>query len=364
MPPKKLKTRHSTGKCFGPASDLPDDGDLYTHRDVLAAVEKVSETFPEKHLTDVADIIAPKIVMKWKQANPELVLIADKSLKTKIVRAYSTAEDIRLKKLNKKQRDIFFGKLDKLFDILVCHCPISVCPGELCSRKTCPGFHVDCKCEVKDKIPVIELEFIKDQRDKVGHKGNMQLAGPDRVEARRQAENRKKKASLEAYYESQTVKQGQKRAQTDDYEQENLDLPDVNVDDKHDGVDFEYVDKDDNSSKDHNQNRINILPYIAEVERYFISDRAASALYNAALKTVGMITAEDTKNVVDKSKIIRSRASYRAAEKSKKVNKIKDLGGLGCVGVDGKRDRKSKKIVIEVINGEEVEKKKLVLKNI
>ena len=41
------------------------------------------------------------------------------------------------------------------------------------------------------------------------------------------------------------------------------------------------------------------------------------------------------------------------------MGKIKDLGGIGCVGVDGKRDRKSKKIVIEVINGNEVEKKKV-----
>ena len=41
------------------------------------------------------------------------------------------------------------------------------------------------------------------------------------------------------------------------------------------------------------------------------------------------------------------------------MEKVQDLGGLGCVGVDGKRDRKSKKIVVEVINGNEVEKKKV-----
>ena len=101
------------------------------------------------------------------------------------------------------------------------------------------------------------------------------------------------------------------------------------------------------------------MTFIAEVERYFISDRAASALYNAALRTVGLIPAEDTQKVVDTDKIVRGRSSYRAAEKYKKMGKIKDLGGIGCVGVDGKRDRKSKKIVIEVTNGNEVEKKKV-----
>ena len=45
------------------------------------------------------------------------------------------------------------------------------------------------------------------------------------------------------------------------------------------------------------------------------------------------------------------------------MEKVQDLGGLGCVGVDGKRDRKSKKIVVEVINGNEVEKKKVGVKN-
>ena len=43
MPPKKLeklKKRHSGDKCFGPSAKLPDDGDLFTMRDVLAASER------------------------------------------------------------------------------------------------------------------------------------------------------------------------------------------------------------------------------------------------------------------------------------------------------------------------------------
>ena len=54
------------------------------------------------------------------------------------------------------------------------------------------------------------------------------------------------------------------------------------------------------------------MPFITEVERYFISDKAASALYNAAIITVGIITAEDNQNVVYKCIIERGRASYRA----------------------------------------------------
>ena len=46
MPPKKLKTRHSSGNCFGSSAELPDDGDLFTMRDVLAACERKVEISP------------------------------------------------------------------------------------------------------------------------------------------------------------------------------------------------------------------------------------------------------------------------------------------------------------------------------
>ena len=362
MPPKKLKTRHTSGNCFGSSAELPDDGDLFTMRDVLAACERELEVSPSSTNLDIADRMTPKIVAKWNQNNPELILIASKSIKNKIIRSMDTAQAINLKKLSKKQKDIFYQKLDKLFDLLVCLCPIEDCPGDTCRRKKCPGVHVDCFCERKDRIPEIELEFVRDQRLKVGHRGKMQMGKPDRKEAKRQEENNQKKASLESYYEEErealkeTRPEPRKRRGAAENQGEVVDQH-VHVED--DAADDDYPHIGHKDSMDHNQNRITIMVYISEVERYFISDRAASALYNAALRTVGLITAEDTQKVVDKAKIARGRASYRAAEKYKKQGEIKALGGIGCVGVDGKRDRKSKKIVIEVVNGKEVEKKKV-----
>jgi hypothetical protein len=99
MPPKKLKTQHSGAKCIGPSAELPDDGHLFTKRDVLAACERELEISPDSSNSSIAEKIAPRIVAKWKENNPELGLIADKSLKTRIIRSMTTAEDIRLKKL-------------------------------------------------------------------------------------------------------------------------------------------------------------------------------------------------------------------------------------------------------------------------
>ena len=80
------------------------------------------------------------------------------------------------------------------------------------------------------------------------------------------------------------------------------------------------------------------------------------------MQTVGIKTAEDNQKVVNKCKIATGWASYRAEVKNKRREEIKDLGGFGCVGVNGKRDRKSRKIVVEIINDTEVEKKKMGVK--
>ena len=78
MPPKKLKTRHTSGNCFGSSAELPDDGDLFTMRDVLAACERELEVSRSSTNLDIADRMTPKIVAKWNQNNPELILIASK----------------------------------------------------------------------------------------------------------------------------------------------------------------------------------------------------------------------------------------------------------------------------------------------
>ena len=63
-------------------------------------------------------------------------------------------------------------------------------------------------------------------------------------------------------------------------------------------------------SKDHNQNRVNMDYFIAEVVRYGWSDRGAAAAFNAALKTVGLITDGDDKLASDHNKIRRARDSF------------------------------------------------------
>ena len=84
MGAKKAKTRHSSGSCFGPSADLPDSGDLFTAKDVLAAFQREAELAPEASTNFIATRLEVKIRDKWKQTNPELVLLEQKIVVQKI----------------------------------------------------------------------------------------------------------------------------------------------------------------------------------------------------------------------------------------------------------------------------------------
>ena len=96
--------------------------------------------------------------------------------------------------------------------------------------------------------------------------------------------------------------------------------------------------------------------FLADVSRYGISDQAAAALYNAALKTVDIITETETKLVVDKSKIRRSRDIFSAKQKHIRKEKLKAGGGIECLGSDGKRNKKTRVCEGQIINGKHKEK--------
>ena len=66
MGPKKAKTRKASGNCFGPAVNLPDTGNLYTLRDVVAAFEWEFELDPGQTKNFIAEQLEPKIRQKWK----------------------------------------------------------------------------------------------------------------------------------------------------------------------------------------------------------------------------------------------------------------------------------------------------------
>ena len=79
--------------------------------------------------------------------------------------------------MNVKRTQTFFNKLD----IYKCS------GGEAClDQKLCSGFHVRCKCLEEFEIPIQEVAFFKDQREKIKRDGGkMTMEGKDIINARK-----------------------------------------------------------------------------------------------------------------------------------------------------------------------------------
>ena len=156
MGPKKAKTRHSSGSCFGPSAILPDTGNLYTVIDVLAAFEREVELAPKLAHNCIAIQLEMKIRNKWKEGNPELILMDPTTVKQRICRLYETALKPNRKQLNKVKTDNFLEKIDRLFDLLVCQCKFISCGESRCVKADCAGVHLECFCLREYKIPEME----------------------------------------------------------------------------------------------------------------------------------------------------------------------------------------------------------------
>ena len=180
--------------------------------------------------------------------------------------------------------------LVKLFDILVCRCPFVDCDPAKCDPIPCDIPHISCYCLRNLKIPVIELAFIKDQRNKHGlNGGKMVMKGVDFETAQQQENTRKKKEGVSQQIANSLSLGGEDinhnrrvRHQADPVEEH--DQPGIGSTENEDHDDEDYnVETDE---KESTTTTIDIKIFVAECVRYQVSDGAAVALYNAALKTL------------------------------------------------------------------------------
>ena len=78
MGPKKIKTRHSSGSCFGSSASLPDTGNLFTLRDFVAPFQREVELNPASSINNISVKLGTEIREKWLQDNPQLSLMSSK----------------------------------------------------------------------------------------------------------------------------------------------------------------------------------------------------------------------------------------------------------------------------------------------
>ena len=273
---------------LGPSAPLPV-ADLPTPRDVLKQCLLIREgnVKAQRNLTnpEMAAEATPLVLAVWNRANAKLaklpVSIAERSISKRI----ETKWDIMMKLVSKKgkvtarQKKKFENELDRVFNILHCNCPFLSCLESQCSNEDCDKVHISCSCPLACKIPPLELEFIRDQRAKVGTKGSLQITSVDKEETakqikaieRKEAEVKARKAKEEKVREEEKELQSRRDNFSDSSDDDAPD--DVNVDSSYHN---EHVDRSIRSET-HIQNRTPMPVSSMTALRYNFSCRGAAA---------------------------------------------------------------------------------------
>ena len=159
-----IKTRHSTksvmSEFLGSAGVDFTTSELPALRSVLLKGVLLKENFvmedggggseggKQYEIGILARDIMISLLNQWSKANAQFkppIIISEKAICDKIVRAWTTASKIALKKITKKvDVERFSSRLDKLFDLCRCQCPILTCTDikyEGCST----NIHIQCQ---------------------------------------------------------------------------------------------------------------------------------------------------------------------------------------------------------------------------
>ena len=196
----------------GSPEALPE-ADLPTNRSVLRDMlkQRLDDVRDARNIpiAELAKRTGERVIELWLKMNRrmETAIISQQEVARRLVKLHEHAEVNASGGKNKRSRrcrsrgrsvsgtrkkgeksdyDEFVNSLDRLFDISICRCPIRSCRELGCPPDCHQQVHITCQCLKSVKIPVLELPYIFDQRNKKGIHGNMQMGAVDSVETARQ----------------------------------------------------------------------------------------------------------------------------------------------------------------------------------
>lgn len=213
----KVKTRHNSGnqklrEYVGNGKEV-DRSEVPTLRAVIQQGLLIKEKWilqsdhlskNEISLNDIAKKLAPVILGQWFKSNAKFVppvVLEEHSLVNKVKRLWERVEKVAQGNAKKVEMMKVEEMLDKLLDITICRHKILLCrenesgcknPQE-CKIKA----HIRCTCVASDKLPVMELEWLYYQREKLGEKSCMKMGQVDWEETEKQIKTVKNKAGKE-----------------------------------------------------------------------------------------------------------------------------------------------------------------------
>ncbi|CAH0547286.1 unnamed protein product [Brassicogethes aeneus] len=267
---------------------------------------KISGQLKEPTFAEVAKIVEPQLQEIWKKAS--LPIISSERIMERIREYHNKYRELLKPYKQRANVASYIQKIEKfkeksqgLFDIATCKCK--------CFEK--------CTCEKLKKIPVLEREFLLDQRS-----ARKIMIGNVDSHTTRQMEKREKRKLQEAASSSivKTIEQ-QKYANNSQIKES---LPSIS---------FEPSTEPPISIISGQMRKS--LPNLArECDRWGLSDRGAAAVSSALLQDLGVVTKDDISSVIDRSKVRRERQKLR---KQNQLNDGKDPM-LKSIYFDGRKD--------------------------
>jgi hypothetical protein len=347
-----------------PVSDLP------TKRNILQAMVQWRMTdqrdFRNIPVMEIAGAVCKQVKAQWLRVNHrmEKTIVTDKEIMRRMFMLWQKLETVvadgkkkkktDVKKKRKKngqaakEKDAFISQLDRLFDICVCHCSIQSCEESGCSVMGCKArAHSQCKCPAGSKIPPMELEFMRDQRTKVGERGRMQIGGKDGPESVRQekASAREKKAeeARDREREKEQVREETRQERTET-EQEGMDTEPLMEDWGSDEMEDETFERpggagagrtSDTGKWSGAQNREHFPRTVMAGMRGGVSTRVLANILSSYAVDRGFATEEDPRLLVDHRKVGREQ-EIQMKRLTKNAEEWLRSSGIDSVQFDGK----------------------------
>ncbi|XP_065639724.1 uncharacterized protein LOC136072531 [Hydra vulgaris] len=264
-PPRKrthnIITRHQSERYAGQPNELPVS-DLPTYKQIIQYAYKV-----ENEITTTEKIDSPAVVLK-------VIIAAERSKASKHKNSVCWLEN----------------NLLKLFDISACRCelPLLNCDDRNVRCKGCSNKHYVCLCEKSKQVPVLEREYLKDQKVKQGPFGTWQIGRIDKKETAMTARKRNK--------EKINMKSDTTLHSDNDYISE---------------TDME-IDNDDDYKKQNceffakplcEKNYTDLTNIAKAAIRFQVSDAATSAIATATLIDYQIITQNDRSQIITEKDI-------------------------------------------------------------
>lgn len=287
----------------------------------------------ERSLEDMAiremcRLVLAEMKTIWNAANTTIPLVSEKYALDKLVKEWNNAKQCSKETAKAALVSQFNERLDKLFDLCKCKCNIYEC-----AEKSCDGCehqaHVNCTCPRNEKIPLMELKFMKCQRNKVGDRSDMQIGTLDKPESKRQARLLKRK-ERESNHKRARSSSDDILLERDQENSEEMDLQD------------EYDNKDDPDvmfDRPSSRNYLNVSRISSAAVRYGVSNRAAAAISTATLaaaRDAGLLK-EDCDIIIDQNKIRRSKTKVMREKQADDELKLEEANIQGIL-FDGRKD--------------------------